>query len=187
MSDFCDPMDCSLPGHSVHGDSPGKNTGVGCHALLQGIFPTQGSNPGLPHYRRILFQLSHQGSPRILEWVAIPFSSGSSWLRNWTGVSCIAGGFFTSWATREAPLLTWFILISFSSFFSVLSFMSLYLFSTFLFLSYCFQCDHFLALFFIISQLLLLIFFLISCFLWIFCLISASSAYHIVSQNQWLH
>ena len=152
-------MDCSLPGHSVHGDSPGKNTGVGCHALLQGIFPTQGLNPGLPHYRRILFQLSHQGSPRILEWVAIPFSSGSSWLRNWTRVSCIAGGFFTSWATREALLLTWFILISFCSFFSILSFMSLYLFSTFLFLSCCFQCDHFLALFFIISQLLLLIFF----------------------------
>ena len=41
------PMDCSPPGSSVHGDSPGKNTGVGCHALLQGIFPTQGSNPGL--------------------------------------------------------------------------------------------------------------------------------------------
>ena len=44
---LCDPMDCSPPGSSVHGDSPGKNTGVGCHALLQGIFPTQGSNPGL--------------------------------------------------------------------------------------------------------------------------------------------
>ena len=42
-----DPMGCSLPGSSVHGDSPGKNIGVGCHALLQGIFPTQGSNPGL--------------------------------------------------------------------------------------------------------------------------------------------
>ena len=41
---FCDPMDCSLPGFSVHGDSPGKNTGVGCHFLLQGIFLTQGSN-----------------------------------------------------------------------------------------------------------------------------------------------
>ena len=41
---LCDPMDCSLPGSSVHGDSPGKNTGVGCHAFLQGIFPTQGSN-----------------------------------------------------------------------------------------------------------------------------------------------
>ena len=43
-----DPMDCSPPGSSVHGDSPGKNTGVGCHALLQGVFPTQGLNPGLP-------------------------------------------------------------------------------------------------------------------------------------------
>ena len=43
-------------------DSPGWNTGVGSHSLLQGIFPTQGSNPGLPHCRRILYQLSHQGS-----------------------------------------------------------------------------------------------------------------------------
>ena len=41
--------------------SPGKNTGVGCHALLQGTFPTQGQNPGLPNWRRILYQLSHQG------------------------------------------------------------------------------------------------------------------------------
>ena len=46
---LCDPMDCSLPGSPVHGNSLGKNTGVGCHALLQGIFPTQGLNPGLPH------------------------------------------------------------------------------------------------------------------------------------------
>ena len=46
-------MDCSLPGSSVHGDSPGKNTGVGCHVLLQVIFPTQGFNPGLPHCRQI--------------------------------------------------------------------------------------------------------------------------------------
>ena len=45
-------------------DSPGKNTGVGCHFLLQGIFPTQGSNPGLPHCRQTLWSLSHQGSPR---------------------------------------------------------------------------------------------------------------------------
>ena len=51
-------------------NSPGKNTRVGCHALLQGIFPNQGSNPGL------LYCLSHQGSPRILEWVAIPSSRG---------------------------------------------------------------------------------------------------------------
>ena len=67
--------------------------GVGCHALLQGIFPTQGSNPGLMHCRQILYLLSHQESPRILEWVAYPFSSGSSRPRNQTGVSCIAGGF----------------------------------------------------------------------------------------------
>ena len=95
-----DPMDYT--GSSVHGDSPGKNTGVGCHSLLQGIFPTQRMNSGLPHCRRILYQLSHMGSPRILEWVAYPFSRGSSWPRNWTGVSCTAGGFLTSWATREA-------------------------------------------------------------------------------------
>ena len=60
-------------------ESPGKNTGVGCHALLQGVFPNQESKLGLPHCRQILYQLSHQGSPRILEWVAYPFSRGSSW------------------------------------------------------------------------------------------------------------
>ena len=55
-----DPMHCSLPGSSVHGDSPDKNTGVGCHSLLQGIFLTQGLRPGFPHCRRILDHLSHQ-------------------------------------------------------------------------------------------------------------------------------
>ena len=59
-------------------NSPGQNIGMGSLSLLQGIFPTQGSNPGLPCCRRILYQLSHKGSPRILEWVAYPFSSGSS-------------------------------------------------------------------------------------------------------------
>ena len=82
--------------------SPGQNTGVGSLSLLQGIFPTQGSNSGLLHCRQILHQPSHQGSPRVLEWVAYPFSSRSSWPRNQAGVSCIAGRFFTSWATREA-------------------------------------------------------------------------------------
>ena len=105
MSDsFCNPMDCSPPGSSVHADSPGKNTGVGCHALLQRIFPTQGSNPGLPHCRWILYCLSHQGSPRKLECIAWPFSRGSAQPRNWTGVSCIASRYFTSWAMREAPM-----------------------------------------------------------------------------------
>ena len=60
---LCDPIHHSPPGSSVHGDSRGKNTGVGCHALLQGIFPPQGSNPGLLHCSRILYHLSHQGSP----------------------------------------------------------------------------------------------------------------------------
>ena len=63
-------MDCSP------WNSPGQSTGVGSLSLLQGIFPTQGSNPGLSHCRRILYQLSHQGSPRILAWVAYPFSRG---------------------------------------------------------------------------------------------------------------
>ena len=101
---FATPMDCSSPGSSVHRDSPGRNTGVGCHALLQGIFPTQGSNPGLLPCRQILYHLSREGSPRILVWVVYPFSRGSSQPRNRTSVSCIAGRFFTSWATREAQL-----------------------------------------------------------------------------------
>ena len=79
-------------------DFPGKSTGVGCHFLLQGIFLTQGSNPGLPHCRQILYQLNHKGSPRILEWLAYPFSRGSSQPWNQTGVSCIAGRFYTNWA-----------------------------------------------------------------------------------------
>ena len=57
---LCDPMDCSQSGSSVHRDSPSKNTGVGCHALLERIFPTQGSSPGLLHCRWILYHLSHQ-------------------------------------------------------------------------------------------------------------------------------
>ena len=101
---LCNRMDCSP------WDSSGQNTGMGGCSLLQGIFPTQGSNPGLPQCRWILYQLSHQGSPRILEWVDYPFSSGSSWPRNQTGVSCIAGRFFTSWVTKEAHVTVpgWF-------------------------------------------------------------------------------
>ena len=154
-------MDCSPTGSSVRGDSPGRIIGVGCHALLQGIFPTQRSNPGLPHCRRILYQLNHKGSltieflkgillqfcfvlffksfsplgtvacaltgrkdsyhimcyaqlfrcstlcnptdcnlpgsslhgvfqAKILEWVAIAYYRGSSWPRDWTGISCVS-------------------------------------------------------------------------------------------------
>ena len=91
---------CSVVANSLrlHGlwNSLGQNTGVGSLSLLQGNFPTQGLNPGLPHYRWILYQLSYKGSPRMLKWVAYLFSSGSSQPRNQTGVSCIASGFFTN-------------------------------------------------------------------------------------------
>ena len=63
---LCNPVDCSPPGSSVHGDSLGKNTGEDCYALLHGIFPTQGWNPGLLHCRWTLYHLSHQG--RLNTW-----------------------------------------------------------------------------------------------------------------------
>ena len=83
---LCNPMDCSPPGSSVHGVSPGKNTGAGCHALLQGIFPTQGWNSGLLPCRRVLYHLGHQGSPiRIhmasLFRISFPFRSPQSTLQ----------------------------------------------------------------------------------------------------------
>ena len=68
---LCKPVDCRPPVSSVRGDSPGKNTGVGCHALLQGIFPTQGSNTGLTHCREILYRLSYEGSPTYHVWETI--------------------------------------------------------------------------------------------------------------------
>ena len=95
----CSVVSNSLQPHGLYSpwNSPGQNTGVGSLFLLQGTFPTQGSNPGFPHYRWILYLLSHKGSPGILEWVAYPFSSGSSRPRDQTGVSCVAGRLFTNW------------------------------------------------------------------------------------------
>ena len=97
-------MSDSLWPHGLYSpwNSPGQNTGVDSLLLLQGISPTQGSNPGLLNCRRTFYHQSHKGSPRILEWVAFPFCSGSSWPRNHTQVSCIVGRFFTDWAIREA-------------------------------------------------------------------------------------
>ena len=93
---------------------PGQNAGVGSLSLLQGIFPTQGSNPGLLHCRQILYQLSHKRSPEIREWVAYPFSSGSSQPRNQTGApalqACVLSHvqlFAAPWTTAcQSPLTT---------------------------------------------------------------------------------
>ena len=105
-SESCSVL-CLTPCSPSPWNSPGQNTGVDSRSFLQGIFPTQGSNPGVLHCRWILYQLSHKGSPRILQWVAYPFSKGSSQPRNQSGVFCIAVGFFTSWASREAYQEGW--------------------------------------------------------------------------------
>ena len=98
VSESCSVVYDSLWPHGLYSswNSPDQKTGVG--SLLQGIFPTQGLNPGLPHCRKILLPSEPQGSPRILEWVAYPFSSRSSWPRNQTGSPALQGGFFTNWA-----------------------------------------------------------------------------------------
>ena len=94
-SESCSGVSDSLRLHGLYSpwNSPGKNTGVGSLSLLQGIFPTQGLNPGLPHCRQILYQLSHQGSS--LEWVAVLFSRQSFKSRDQTQVFHTAGGLFT--------------------------------------------------------------------------------------------
>ena len=72
---LCDPMDCSLPGTSVHGILQARILQVGSHSLLQGTFPTQGLNTGLPHCRQILDCLSHQR-----EWTCFfPFYIFALW------------------------------------------------------------------------------------------------------------
>ena len=94
---LCNPMDYSLPGSSVHGILQARILEwVVAIPFVQGNLPNPVIKSGLLHCRRILYCLSHQGSPRILEWVTYPFSRGSSRPRNRARVSCIAGGFFTS-------------------------------------------------------------------------------------------
>ena len=97
----------SLPPHGLFSpwNSPGQNTGAGSLSRLHGIFPNQGLNPGLLYCEWILYQLSHKGRPRILDWVAFPFSIGSSQPRDWTPVSCITGRFSTSWASLNIQLI----------------------------------------------------------------------------------
>ena len=109
---LCDPIDSSPPG-SRPWDSPGNNTGVGCHFLLQCMKVKSESEvaQSCPTLRDPM-DCSLPGSSvhaipqaRILEWFAIPFSRISSWPRNQSWVSHIAGKFFTIWATREEHTL----------------------------------------------------------------------------------
>ena len=89
---LCDPMDSSPPGSSVRGDSPGKNTEVGSLSLLQGIFPTQGSNPGLPHCRWIPSEppgkpVKNTKLDKIFTWSILrelgEVGSGEGWVSMW--------------------------------------------------------------------------------------------------------
>ena len=89
---LCDPVD-----YTVRGILQARIR-VCSLSLLQGIFSTQGSNPCLPHCGLILYQMSHKGSPRMLEWVTYSFSRASSQPRNRTWVSSIVGRFFTKFS-----------------------------------------------------------------------------------------
>ena len=112
-SESCSAVFNSLRLHGLYSpwNSLGQNTGVGSLYLFQRFFITQGSNPDLLHCRWILYHLSHKRSPRIPQWVAYPFSSRISQSRNWTGVFCIAGGFFTNWTISTST--TWKVLIKY--------------------------------------------------------------------------
>ena len=109
----------TLQSHGLYStwNSPGQNTGVGSHS--PGDLFNPGIKPDLPHCRLILYQLSHQGSPRILEWVVYPFSCGSSRPRNGTSVPCIAGGFLSNWAMRESLYFYYNIILCYSDNFKV--------------------------------------------------------------------
>ena len=101
-------MSDSLGPHGPHSpwNSPGQNTGVGSLSLLQGIFPTREFNPGLPHCRQILYQLSHKGSPRILEWIAYLFYS----LWNSPGKNTGVGSLSLLWGIFPTQELNWDLL-----------------------------------------------------------------------------
>ena len=101
-----EPRSPALQVDSLPAEPPGKpkNTRVGSLSLLRQVFLTQELNWGLQHCRQSLYQLCHKRSPRILEWVTYLFPSGSPRPRNWTRVSCIAGGFFTNGAIKEAKI-----------------------------------------------------------------------------------
>ena len=117
-SESCSVVSDSLWPYGLYSpwNSPGQNIGVGSLSFLQGIFPTQGLNPGLQHCRQILYQLSWSVKPMTTG--VGRFSHESSQPRNGTRVSCIASGFFTNWAIREAQAFqTKFIFASLRKYF----------------------------------------------------------------------
>ena len=104
-SESCSVVSDSLWPHGLYSpwNFPGQNTGVGSHSLLQGIFPTQESNPGLPHCRRVFYRLSHQGSPRIL-CIAFAYHGQISgvWVM-WAALKCSTGLY--GWNSFQAVYL----------------------------------------------------------------------------------
>ena len=116
-------MDCSLPGSSVHGDSRGKNTGVDFHALLQGNLLNLGIKPRSPILQADSLPSEPPGKPKNTGVSSLSLLQGIFLPMNWTRASCIAGGFLTSWATREGhPFILFFIVLVMSSDFQHLSF-----------------------------------------------------------------
>ena len=108
---LCDPMDCKTPSFPVHESLQAGILKWVVFPFSRGSSPTQGSNPGLPHCRQVLYQLSHKGKPKntgvgslsLFQWIFLTQESNQ--------VSCFAGGFFTNWAMREALSLRTKILI----------------------------------------------------------------------------
>ena len=111
MFDYSHPMDCSPPGSSVHGDSPGQNTGVGSLSLLQGNLPNPGIKSRSPALQEDSLPAEPQGKPKNTGLHSLSVLQGSSQPRNQTGVSCPAGRFFNSLATRESLLKEYIMLI----------------------------------------------------------------------------
>src|SRR5574341_498781 len=101
-SESCSVLSNSLRPHGLYSpwNSPGQNTGVGSLSLFQGLFPTQGLNPGLPHCSRIFYQLSHKGSPNKSTSCIVLFScsvvSDSATL--WTAACQASLSFIVSWS-----------------------------------------------------------------------------------------
>ena len=115
---FCYFLESESESHSVMSDSlrlhgpysswnsPGQNTGVGSRSLLQGIFPTQGSNPGLLHCRQILYQLSHQEAPIFYRKLAVIFSWVPPIHSALRGIRHVSAKVISGWTSYHVPLLS---------------------------------------------------------------------------------